>query len=123
MVPFCSVVTSPPPLIGRLPMPSPPISPPSSSTRVENSAGGCRHWTPSAAWREPAGRGLAADTDRRRPFSLTVVTGVVDAVSSLALGHVFVANLTDNVVSLGSPLAGAPGLSAPAAPCRSAGEA
>ncbi|MFF7335619.1 DUF1275 family protein [Streptomyces sp. NPDC008150] len=44
---------------------------------------------------------------------LTVVTGVVDAVSYLALGHVFVANMTGNVVFLGFALAGASGLSAP----------
>jgi uncharacterized membrane protein YoaK (UPF0700 family) len=42
---------------------------------------------------------------------LTVVTGVVDAVSYVALGHVFVANMTGNVVFLGFALAGAPGLS------------
>ncbi|MFI6848111.1 DUF1275 domain-containing protein [Kitasatospora sp. NBC_00085] len=42
---------------------------------------------------------------------LTVVTGLVDAVSYLALGHVFVANMTGNVVFLGFALAGAPGLS------------
>jgi uncharacterized membrane protein YoaK (UPF0700 family) len=45
---------------------------------------------------------------------LTVVTGLVDAVSYLALGHVFVANMTGNVVFLGFALAGAPGLSVPA---------
>jgi hypothetical protein len=33
---------------------------------------------------------------------MTVVTGDVDAVSYLALGHVFVANMTGNVVSWGS---------------------
>jgi uncharacterized membrane protein YoaK (UPF0700 family) len=43
---------------------------------------------------------------------LTVVTGVVDAVSYIALGHVFVANMTGNVVFLGFALAGASGLSA-----------
>lgn len=43
---------------------------------------------------------------------LTVVTGVVDAVSYVALGHVFVANMTGNIVFLGFALAGAPGLSA-----------
>jgi uncharacterized membrane protein YoaK (UPF0700 family) len=37
---------------------------------------------------------------------LTVVTGIVDAVSYLALGHVFVANMTGNVVFLGFGLAG-----------------
>jgi uncharacterized membrane protein YoaK (UPF0700 family) len=45
---------------------------------------------------------------------LTVLTGVVDAVSYIALGHVFVANMTGNVVLLGFGLAGAPGLSVPA---------
>src|SRR5438309_10412863 len=45
---------------------------------------------------------------------LTVVTGLVDAVSYIALGHVFVANMTGNVVFLGFALAGASGLSAPA---------
>lgn len=45
---------------------------------------------------------------------LTVITGIVDAVSYLAFGHVFVANMTGNVVFLGFALAGAPGLSAPA---------
>ncbi|MGY1582082.1 YoaK family protein [Streptomyces sp. MN13] len=43
---------------------------------------------------------------------LTVVTGLVDAVSYLALGHVFVANMTGNVVFLGFALAGAASLSA-----------
>jgi uncharacterized membrane protein YoaK (UPF0700 family) len=47
-------------------------------------------------------------------IGLTTVTGVVDAVSYIALGHVFVANMTGNVVFLGFALAGAPGLSAPA---------
>ena len=42
---------------------------------------------------------------------LTVVTGLVDAVSYLSLGHVFVANMTGNVVFVGFSLAGADGLS------------
>jgi len=46
--------------------------------------------------------------------ALTVVTGLVDGVSYLALGHVFVANMTGNVVLLGFAIAGAPGLSAAA---------
>ena len=37
---------------------------------------------------------------------LTVVTGMVDAVSYLKLGHVFVANMTGNVVLLGFAAAG-----------------
>jgi uncharacterized membrane protein YoaK (UPF0700 family) len=42
---------------------------------------------------------------------MTVVTGFVDAVSYLGLGHVFTANMTGNVVLLGLGLAGAHGLS------------
>lgn len=42
---------------------------------------------------------------------LTVVTGLVDAASYLKLGHVFVANMTGNVVFLGFAVAGAGGLS------------
>jgi uncharacterized membrane protein YoaK (UPF0700 family) len=44
--------------------------------------------------------------------ALTVLTGLVDAVSYLELGHVFVANMTGNVIFLGFALAGAGGLSA-----------
>jgi uncharacterized membrane protein YoaK (UPF0700 family) len=46
-------------------------------------------------------------------LALTFVTGVVDATSYLELGHVFVANMTGNVVFLGFALAGAHGVSAP----------
>jgi uncharacterized membrane protein YoaK (UPF0700 family) len=42
---------------------------------------------------------------------LTVVTGVVDAVSILALGRVFVANMTGNVVFAAFAAVGAPGFS------------
>lgn len=44
-------------------------------------------------------------------MALTAVTGLVDAVSFLGLGHVFTANMTGNVVFLGFAAAGAPGLS------------
>jgi uncharacterized membrane protein YoaK (UPF0700 family) len=44
-------------------------------------------------------------------LSMTVVTGLVDAFSYLSLGHVFVANMTGNVVFLAFALAGAPGFS------------
>lgn len=43
---------------------------------------------------------------------LTVVTGLVDAVSFLKLGHVFVANMTGNVAFLGFAVAGAKDFSA-----------
>ncbi|HEX9624505.1 MAG TPA: YoaK family protein [Streptosporangiaceae bacterium] len=42
---------------------------------------------------------------------MTLVTGLVDAFSYLVLGHVFVANMTGNVVFLGFALAGASGFS------------
>ena len=41
---------------------------------------------------------------------LTVVTGLVDAFSYLSLGHVFVANMTGNVVFFGFGLAGVGGI-------------
>jgi uncharacterized membrane protein YoaK (UPF0700 family) len=49
-------------------------------------------------------------------IAATLVTGSVDAVSYLALGHIFVANMTGNVVFLGFALAGAKGLTV-WAPC------
>ena len=45
-------------------------------------------------------------------IGLTVVTGLVDAFSYLRLGHVFVANMTGNVVFFGFALAGVGGVSA-----------
>ena len=44
-------------------------------------------------------------------LSMTAVTGMVDAVSFLALGHVFTANMTGNVALLGFAIGGAAGLS------------
>jgi uncharacterized membrane protein YoaK (UPF0700 family) len=44
-------------------------------------------------------------------LALTVVTGLVDAFSYLVLGHVFVANMTGNIVFLGFALAGSSGFS------------
>jgi uncharacterized membrane protein YoaK (UPF0700 family) len=43
--------------------------------------------------------------------ALTAVTGLVDAVSILHLGRVFVANMTGNVVFTGFAIGGAPGFS------------
>lgn len=44
-------------------------------------------------------------------LTLTAVTGIVDAVSILSLGRVFVANMTGNVVFAGFAAVGAPGFS------------
>ena len=49
--------------------------------------------------------------------SLTVVSGFLDAVSFLGLGHVFIANMTGNVVLVGFAAAGAPGFSVAASLC------
>jgi uncharacterized membrane protein YoaK (UPF0700 family) len=66
--------------------------------------------------REAARTLLPPAGDRHGPLvpmmvALTFLTGVVDAASYLKLGHVFVANMTGNVVFLGFALAGAGGLS------------
>jgi uncharacterized membrane protein YoaK (UPF0700 family) len=44
-------------------------------------------------------------------LTLTISTGMVDAVSILSLGRVFVANMTGNIVFIGFALAGAAGFS------------
>jgi uncharacterized membrane protein YoaK (UPF0700 family) len=70
------------------------------------------------AWRTV----LPAAGDRHGPLTpllllLTAVTGVVDAFSYLTLGHVFVANMTGNVVFLAFAIAGAGGFSVFASLC------
>lgn len=47
----------------------------------------------------------------RTLLALTLISGLVDAVSYLGLGHVFTANMTGNVVVLGFAAAGAAGFS------------
>lgn len=44
-------------------------------------------------------------------LGMTAVTGVIDAISYLALGHVFTANMTGNLVFLGFASTGAPEVS------------
>src|ERR1700734_2392421 len=44
-------------------------------------------------------------------LTMTAVTGMVDAVSFLALGRVFTANMTGNVMLLGFAVGRTPGLS------------
>jgi uncharacterized membrane protein YoaK (UPF0700 family) len=66
---------------------------------------------------KPGSGGALVANARRNPraqgplpillIGLTVVTGLVDAFSYLSLGHVFVANMTGNVVFLGFGLTGA----------------
>src|SRR5882672_4243338 len=59
-----------------------------------------------AAVRDPAHGPLPALL-----LGLTVMSGLIDAVSILGLGRVFVANMTGNVVFIGFALAGVPGFS------------
>ena len=49
--------------------------------------------------------------------ALTVVSGFIDAVSFLGLGHVFTANMTGNVLLIGFAAAGAAGFSVTASLC------
>ena len=66
----------------------------------------------------------AAETPREVIGALLILTftaGVVDAVSLLGLGRVFVANMTGNVVLLGFAIAGASGFSVLATMCSLAG--
>lgn len=70
----------------------------------------------SGAWQEVAATLRPRPDSRDGPLpplllTLTVVTGLVDATSYLKLGHVFVANMTGNVVFLGFGIAGAGGIS------------
>jgi hypothetical protein len=66
---------------------------------------------------EPVGHTVM--TQEQRPnrvlmallYLFTFVTGLVDAVSFIGLGHVFTANMTGNVVFLGFAAAGTRGLS------------
>jgi len=71
--------------------------------------------SPSSS-RGPAGRGAWLHHPQHGPLPailllLTFGTGLVDALSILGLGRVFVANMTGNVVFSGFALAGAPGFS------------
>jgi uncharacterized membrane protein YoaK (UPF0700 family) len=67
----------------------------------------------TGAHRRSVWRRLNADPDHgplpALLVGLTALTGIVDAVSILALGRVFVANMTGNVVFAGFALAGAAG--------------
>jgi uncharacterized membrane protein YoaK (UPF0700 family) len=84
-----------------------------SATMVSGGAGGLQ---PEAGRMSSSWRDQWFNHPRHGPLPalllvLTVATGVVDAVSILALGRVFIANMTGNVVFIGFALAGAPGFS------------
>jgi uncharacterized membrane protein YoaK (UPF0700 family) len=80
-----------------------------------DAAGPARPHRTAAPGRSPAGNGMGSER-AHGPLppllvGLTIVTGLVDAFSYLGLGHVFVANMTGNVVFVGFGLAGAGGIS------------
>jgi len=64
---------------------------------------------PRALWPPLSGPGYGPLTELL--LILTLVTGLVDAVSILSLGRVFVANMTGNIVFAGFAIVGAPGFS------------
>jgi len=71
--------------------------------------------SPQTALAMPLARHMLSDP-RHGPLpplllALTAVTGLVDAVSILRLGRVFVANMTGNVVFTGFAIVGTPGFS------------
>src|ERR1700744_2881180 len=68
-----------------------------------------RSLRPRLLWQMPEGPGWGPLPELL--LILTLVTGLVDAVSILALGRVFVANMTGNVVFAGFAITGAPGFS------------
>jgi uncharacterized membrane protein YoaK (UPF0700 family) len=68
---------------------------------------------PGTLWATPSGPGWGPLPELL--LMLTLVTGLVDSISILALGRVFVANMTGNVVFAGFAIAGAPGFSIGAA--------
>ncbi len=77
-------------------------------------AGGKAAGGKAAGGKAPGGKAPGGKAQGPLPpllLVLTVVTGVVDAVSILRLGRVFVANMTGNVVFTGFALVGAPGFS------------
>jgi uncharacterized membrane protein YoaK (UPF0700 family) len=76
----------------------------------------CRRTVGEPVVKRPFSRRLPGTDPRHGPLpalllTLTVVTGLVDAVSVLKLGRVFVANMTGNVVFTGFALVGTPGFS------------
>lgn len=86
---------------------------PGGGSPVSGSAGSSSPGGGGPASGDPAGHGAQASL-LRTLMILTLVSGLVDAVSYLGLGRVFTANMTGNVVVLGFAAAGAPGFSAPA---------
>ena len=72
-------------------------------------------WRPARLWHPAPGAGQPPAPGwgplPELLLGLTIVTGLVDAVSILSLGRVFVANMTGNVVFAGFAIIGAPGFS------------
>ena len=76
-----------------------------------------RPWPSRRRWNADERVGSSAPVLGGDVGALTVVSGFVDAVSFLGLGHVFTANMTGNVILLGFAAAGAPGFCMGASLC------
>jgi uncharacterized membrane protein YoaK (UPF0700 family) len=85
------------------------ITRPDADAVQRNSGSPLGRLLPRRLWHTPAGAGWGPLPEML--LALTLVTGIVDAVSILALGRVFVANMTGNVVFAGFAITGAPGFS------------
>ena len=59
----------------------------------------------------PGSRAALSDRLSMGLLVLTAVSGIVDAVSFLGLGHIFTANMTGNVAFLAFAAVGVPGIS------------
>jgi uncharacterized membrane protein YoaK (UPF0700 family) len=77
---------------------------------------------PKASAHSPSPQGTEADSGLiKLLLGVTVMTGLIDAISVLSLGRVFVANVTGTIVFIGFALAGTPGFPLTASLCAFAG--
>jgi uncharacterized membrane protein YoaK (UPF0700 family) len=77
---------------------------------------------PKAPANSPSSQGTEADSGLiKLLLAVTVMTGLIDAISVLSLGRVFVANVTGTIVFIGFALAGTPGFPLTASLCAFAG--
>jgi uncharacterized membrane protein YoaK (UPF0700 family) len=92
-----------------------PLRPSGAAAQKEHAMTTAVRSSPQALPAAPAARALLNDPGHGPLplllLTLTIVTGLVDAVSILRLGRVFVANMTGNVVFAGFAAVGAPGFS------------
>jgi uncharacterized membrane protein YoaK (UPF0700 family) len=77
---------------------------------------------PKASAHSPSPQGTEPDSRLiKLLLAVTVMTGLIDAISVLSLGRAFVANVTGTIVFIGFALAGTPGFPLTASLCAFAG--